>query len=72
MQQAWVAQSVQFQTGDCEVAESNPSRSGNILTWRFNVKYFVWSFSAFRWFKKGSCQFLAKECAQVQVNRLED
>ena len=22
------------------------------------------SFSPFRWFKKGSCQFLAKECAQ--------
>ena len=25
---------------------------------------FLWSFSLFRWFKKGSCQFLAKECAQ--------
>ena len=25
---------------------------------------FLWSFSPFRWFKKGSCQFLAKKCAQ--------
>ena len=28
------------------------------------MKYFLRSFSSFRWFKKGSCQFLAKECAQ--------
>ena len=28
------------------------------------MKYFLRSFSPFRWFKKGSCQFLAKECAQ--------
>ena len=27
------------------------------------MKYFLRSFSPFRWFKKGSCQFLAKECA---------
>ena len=26
----------------------------------------------FSWFKKGSCQFLVKECAQILVNRLED
>ena len=26
----------------------------------------------FRWFKKDICQFLAKECAQVPVHRLED
>ena len=31
--------------------------------WRLITKY--WSFCPFRWFKKGSCQFLAKECAQV-------
>ena len=30
----------------------------------FTRKYFLRSFSPFRWFKKGSCQFLAKECAQ--------
>ena len=28
------------------------------------MKYFLRSFSPFRWFKKGSCQFLAKECVQ--------
>ena len=37
---------------------------GNILLWRLIMKYFQQSFSPFRWFKKGSCQFLAKECAQ--------
>ena len=39
-------------------------RVGNILSCRLNMKYFLLSFSPFRWFKKGSCQFLAKECAQ--------
>ena len=28
------------------------------------MKYFLRSFSPFRWFKKGTCQFLVKECAQ--------
>ena len=37
---------------------------GNILSRRLIMKYFLRSFSPFRWFKKGSCQFLAKECAQ--------
>ena len=37
---------------------------GNILSWRFIMKYFLRSFSPFLWFKKGSCQFLAIECAQ--------
>ena len=41
-----------------------PSEVGNIHSWRLIMKYFLWSFSPFRWFKKGSCQFLAKECAQ--------
>ena len=36
----------------------------NILSWRLNIKYFLWSFPPFCWFKMGSCQFLAKECAQ--------
>ena len=31
------------------------------------MKYFLRSFSPFRWFKKGSCQFLAKECAKYWV-----
>ena len=41
-----------------------PAEVGNILSWRLIMKYFLLSFSPFRWFKKGSCQFLAKECAQ--------
>ena len=36
----------------------------NILSWSLIMKFFLRSFSPFRWFKKGSCQFLAKECAQ--------
>ena len=51
-------------TGDQEVAGSIPAEVGNILSWRLIMKYFLRSFSPFRWFKKGSCQFLAKECAQ--------
>ena len=51
-------------TGDQEVAGSTPAEVGNILSWRLIMKYFLRSFSSFRWFKKGSCQFLAKECAQ--------
>ena len=51
-------------TGDQEVASSTPAEVGNILSWRLIMKYFLRSFSPFRWFKKGSCQFLAKECAQ--------
>ena len=50
-------------TGD-QVTGSTPAEVGNILSWRLIMKYFLWSFSPFRWFKKGSCQFLAKECAQ--------
>ena len=42
----------------------NPAEVGNILSWRLIMKYFLRSFSPFRLFKKGSCQFLAKECAQ--------
>ena len=51
-------------TGDQEVAGSTPAEVSNILSWRLIMKYFLRSFSPFRWFKKGSCQFLAKECAQ--------
>ena len=50
-------------TGDQEVAGSTPAEVGSILSWRLIMKYFLRSFSPFRWFKKGSCQFLAKECA---------
>ena len=51
-------------TGDQEVAGSTPAEVGNILSWRLIMKYFLRSFSPFRWFKKGSYQFLTKECAQ--------
>ena len=51
-------------TGDQEVAGSTPAEVGNILSWRLIMKYFLRSFSPFRWFKKDSCQFLAKDCAQ--------
>ena len=39
-------------------------RVGNILSRRLIMKYFLRAFSPFRCFKNGSCQFLAKECAQ--------
>ena len=42
----------------------DPHLDGIILSWRLNMKYFLRSFSPFRSFKEGSCQFLSKECAQ--------
>ena len=51
-------------TGDQEVVGSTAAEVSNILSWRLIIKYFLWSFSPFRWSKKGSCQFLAKEYAQ--------
>ena len=51
-------------TGDQEVAGSTTAEVSNILSWRLIMKYFLQSFSTFCWIKKGSCQFLAKECAQ--------
>ena len=33
----------------------------NILSWRLSMKYFLRSFSSFCCFKKGCCQFLAKD-----------
>ena len=44
--------------------------SGNILSRRLIMKYFLWLFSPFCGFKKGSCLFLLKECAQVLVKHL--
>ena len=61
---ASVAQLDARPTGDQEVAGLTPAEVGNILSWRLTMKYFLRSFSPFCWFKKGSCQFLAKECAQ--------
>ena len=42
----------------------NPRRGRQHSFVEIDQKYFLRSFSPFRWFKKGSCQFLAKECAQ--------
>ena len=48
-------------SGGCRL---DPHWVGNILSWRLIMKYFLRSFSLFCWFKKGNCQFQAKECAQ--------
>ena len=42
---------------------------GNILSWRLIMKYFLWSFSPFRWFKKSSCLFLAKVHCSAVITR---
>ena len=54
-------------TGDQEVMDFISLGSSNILLWRLIMKYFLKSFSPSHCFKKGSCQFLAKECAQILV-----
>ena len=51
-------------TVDQDVVSSTPTGSTTFFHGDFIMKYFLWSFSPFRWFKKGSCQFLVKECAQ--------
>ena len=48
-----VAQSDVRPTGDQEVAGSIPAMSGNILSCRVIMKYFLRSFSPFRKFKNG-------------------
>ena len=50
--------------------DHDTARSGNIPYQRLIIKYFLRSFSPFHWFKKASCQFLAKECAHILGNRL--
>ena len=47
-----------------------PPRSATFFRgdWSWNI--FLRSFSPFRWFKKDSCQFLAKECAQYWLTFL--
>ena len=49
-------------TGDQEIAGSTPAVSVT-FSWRFDHEIFS-TVIPFRWFKKGSCQFLAKEYAQ--------
>ena len=67
LQPSSMAQLGALPTGDQEVTGSTPAEVGNILSWILIMKYFLRSFSPSRWFKKGSCQFLAKECAQYRL-----
>ena len=41
------------------------SQLGHITLERLIMKTFLWSFSPFRWFKKGSCQLLVKVCTST-------
>ena len=63
-------------TGDQEVAGSTPAEVGNILSWRLIMKYFLRSFSPFRWFKKGiqegQLSVSGERMCTILVNRLED
>ena len=54
---ASVAQLDARPTGDQAVVGSTPVEVGNILSWRLIMKYFLRSFSPFRWFKKGVVSF---------------
>ena len=56
-------------TGDQEITGSIPTGSSIILLWRLILKIF-YGHSVSSTVKKGSCQFLAKDCAQVLVNRI--
>ena len=60
--QVSVAQSDACSTGGQEVVSSR-LQSGPLLSLRLIMKSFLLSFSPFRWFKKGGCQLLAKECS---------
>ena len=61
---ALVAQLDAHPTGDQEVAGLTPAGSATFFGGNLIMRYFLWSVSPFRRFKIGSCQFLAKECAQ--------
>ena len=61
---ASVAQLDGHPTGDQEAADSTLTRSATFFGADLIMKYFLQSFCPFRWFKKGNCHFLAKECAQ--------
>ena len=58
-------------TGD-QVVGSTPTGSGTFFQEDLIMKYFLWSFSPFRWFKKGSCQFSEERMYTLLVKRLED
>ena len=65
---ASVAQLDARPSGDQEVVGSIPARAATFFHEDLIMKYFLRSFSPFCWFKKGICQFLAKECAQYCLN----
>ena len=46
-----------------QAAPSSIPTSGTFFRWDLVMKTFLRPFSFFRWFKKSSCQLLAKECA---------
>ena len=46
-----------------QAAPSSIPTSGTFFRGDLVMKTFLWPFSLFRWFKKSSCQLLAKECA---------
>ena len=69
---ASVAQLDPRPTGDHGVASSTPAVSATFFRGYLIMKYFLRSFSPFRWFKKGSCQFREKKMCTILVNRLED
>ena len=60
---ASVAQLDARPTGDQEVVGSTPTPGRRCFV-EIDHEIFLRSFSPFHWFKKGSCQFLAKECEQ--------
>ena len=51
-------------TGYQKVVGLTPAGSATFFRGDLIMKYFLGSFSPLHRFKKGSCQFLAKECAQ--------
>ena len=57
---ASVAQSDARPTGDQEIAGLTPAESATLFRGDLIMKYFLRTFSPFRWFKKCSCQFLVK------------
>ena len=65
---ALVAELDAHPTGDPEVVDTTPARSATFFGGDLIMKYFLWSFSPYRLYKKGSCQFLVKDCAQYWLN----
>ena len=53
------AQSDEHPTGDQEVAGPNSAGSGNVLSWKLIMKYFLQSFPPSAGSIKAVCQFLA-------------